>query len=275
MIMLLIDAGNSRLKWAMVKDEECLGTNTRSSQNVLDNEQVTRSIFADLPPPDHVIISNVAGSTMKQILLDACAGWSCKIKFVTARQRQCGVLNTYLLSDQLGSDRWAALIAAWQRQRNPCLVVNCGTATTIDTLIVDGGLSESGIFLGGLILPGVNMMQSSLTHNTAQLLKMKGSLRDFPQNTADAIHSGSVRATLGAIHQQYAKLVKYLNDQTISGDETEKQSGRTAPPLLPRCLLSGGAAHLIQPHLIGLETEHIPDLVLRGLQIIGQDWIAL
>ncbi len=274
MAMLLIDAGNSRLKWALAKFNKGLKTNAWANQNVLNNEQVTSKIFAGLTPPDHVIVSNVAGDKMTQILQDACAAWSCNIKFITAQQWQCGVLNTYQRPAQLGSDRWAALIAAWQQQRSACLVINCGTATTVDTLVIDRNSSVGGIFLGGLILPGVEMMQHSLTQRTARLFEMSGDLHDFPQNTADAIHSGAMRATLGAIRQQYDMLVKYLNAQTNHTGGIKNHPERATQPLLPRCLLSGGAAHLIQPHLANLETLHIPDLVLRGLQIIGHDWIA-
>lgn len=274
MTMLLIDVGNSRLKWALVKLKKGSKTSALSNQNVLGNEQVTHEIFAGLTPPDHVIISNVAGDKMTQILQDACAAWSCDIKFVTPQQQQCGVLNNYQQPAQLGSDRWAALIAAWQQQRNACLVINCGTATTVDTLVVDRNSSGSGVFLGGLILPGVEMMQRSLTQRTAQLFEMGGSLHDFPQNTADAIHSGAMRATLGAIQQQYAMLVNYINAQASHTDGIENHSERVTQHSLPHCLLSGGAAHLIQPHLANLETIHVPDLVLSGLQIIGQDWIA-
>ncbi|MEQ1837773.1 MAG: type III pantothenate kinase [Candidatus Nitrotoga sp.] len=280
MTMLLIDAGNSRLKWALAKFKKGLQTGAWSNQNVLNNEQVTREIFAGLSPPDHVVISNVAGEKMTKILQDACAAWSCNIKFVVTQQQQCGVLNTYQRPAQLGSDRWAALIAAWQQQRNACLIINCGTATTVDTLVIDRNSSGGGIFLGGLILPGVEMMQRSLTHcplvgqRTAQLIEASGSLHDFPQNTADAIYSGAMRATLGAIQQQYAMLVKYIDGQTNHADGIENHPKRAAQHSPPRCLLSGGAAYLIQPHLANLAAVHDPDLVLRGLQIIGQDWMA-
>ncbi|MEQ1814182.1 MAG: type III pantothenate kinase [Candidatus Nitrotoga sp.] len=274
MTMLLIDAGNSRLKWVLARFNKGLKTDAWSNHNVLNNGQVTREIFAGLTPPDRVIISNVAGDEMTQILQDACAAWSCNIKFVTAQQQQCGVLNTYQQPAQLGSDRWAALIAAWQQQRRACLVINCGTATTVDTLVVDSNSSGGGIFLGGLILPGVEMMQHSLTQRTAQLFEVSGSLHNFPQNTADAIHSGAMRATLGAIQQQYAMLVKYIDAQTSHTDRIANHPECAAQYSLPLCLLSGGAAHLIQPHLANLETAHVPDLVLRGLQVIGQDWIA-
>ncbi len=172
-----------------------------------------------------------------------CAGWKTPLEFVTARTEQCGVHNGYQQPERLGSDRWAALIAAWNRVHGACLVVNCGTATTVDAL------SAQGEFLGGLILPGAGLMQHSLATNTAQLMAEQGTLQDFPRNTADAIHSGMLRATLGAIRHQFG-LLQARHDEV-------------------RCLLAGGAAGVIQPHL-ELPLERVDNLVLKGLQIIGE-----
>ena len=239
MKMLLIDAGNSRVKWAAVEGGLWL------QQNVLENTHVSElsAAFSKLPPPDRILISNVAGENMAQLLSAACAAWHCPIEFIVAQVTQCGVLNLYEHPAQLGSDRWAALIAAWQQERASCLVVNCGTATTVDAL------SAEGEFLGGLILPGMDMMRSSLAAGAAQLAQTEGIWREFPRNTADATFSGSIQATIGAIRLQFEALA-------ICGDV--------------RCLLSGGAADKVQQHL-KLPSVRVDNLVLRGLQIMGQD----
>lgn len=239
MKMLLIDAGNSRVKWAAIEDGLWL------QQNVLENTHVSElsAAFSKLPPPDRILISNVAGENMAQLLSAACAAWQCPIEFIVAQVEQCGVRNLYEHPAQLGSDRWAALIAAWQQERISCLVVNCGTATTVDVL------SAEGEFLGGLILPGVDMMRSSLAAGAAQLAQTEGIWREFPRNTADATFSGSIQATIGAIRLQFEALA-------MRGDV--------------RCLLSGGAADKVGQHL-KLPSVRVDNLVLRGLQIIGQD----
>ncbi|HAF44642.1 MAG TPA: type III pantothenate kinase, partial [Gallionellaceae bacterium] len=176
--MLLLDVGNSRCKWALVQD------GAWTHQGVAGNTEwiALQHAFAALPVPDRVVVSNVAGEAMAQRLRAVCAEWKCPLEFVTASAQCCGVHNGYEQTERLGSDRWAALIAAWQRVRGACLVVNCGTATTVDAL------SAQGEFLGGLILPGVSLMQHSLATNTAQLIAEQGTLQDFPRNTADAIH---------------------------------------------------------------------------------------
>jgi type III pantothenate kinase len=154
---------------------------------------------------------------------------------------QCGVRNAYARPEQLGCDRWAALIAAWHRVGSACLVVGCGTATTIDAL------SDSGEFIGGLILPGIELMQRSLTGATANLRAGKGKYADFPDNTVDALLGGAIQATCGAIERQYALL-------NVAG----------AP-----VLLSGGAADLLLPHL-NLPVQSVDDMVLQGLQLISR-----
>ena len=244
--MLLFDAGNSRCKWAWIEQGKWL------RQGVLDNGddaawQKLQDICAGLESPQHILVSNVAGVVLEQRLRTLCKAWPCKVQFMQAQAAQCGVRNTYQHAAQLGSDRWAALIAAWQRVHGACLVVNCGTATTVDAL------SNTGEFLGGLILPGMELMRRSLLHNTAQLGLNQGEVCDFPRNTADAIASGTMRATTGAIQQQYALLAA--------------QNG-------VRCLVSGGAASSLLRHLmphLGPAVEQVENLVLQGMQIVVQD----
>jgi type III pantothenate kinase len=200
--------------------------------------------FELLTPPERIIISNVGGEALAQRLRVICSQWATPVEFVVARGEQCGVSNRYENPEQLGSDRWAALIAAWKRLKRACLVVNCGTATTVDAL------SNTGEFLGGLILPGVTLMQQSLKNNAAQLQASDGRLQDFPRNTADAIYSGVIRATLGAIAHQYGLL------------QTDNNSAGIV------CVLSGGAAGEIEAHL-GMPVERVDNLVLEGIKIIG------
>jgi type III pantothenate kinase len=150
--------------------------------------------------------------------------------------------NTYAQPGQLGSDRWAALIAAWHLLGKAALVVNCGTATTIDAL------SAQGMFLGGLILPGVELMQRSVIGATAQLQSADAEYAPFPQNTADALYSGAVQASCGAIQRQHLLL------------------GDMHAPVL----LSGGAAAQLEGK-VGLPVQRVDDLVLKGIWLISQE----
>ena len=244
--MLLLDAGNSRCKWAWTDHSHWL------QQGVLNNTdrmawQQLRETFAQRTAPPKILASNVAGAAGAQRLRELCSTWTLPVEIIVAQAVQCGVRNSYEQAAQLGSDRWAALIAAWQHTGQACLVVNCGTATTVDAL------SATGTFLGGLILPGIELMKQSLLDNTAQLSLGNSALGDFPRNTADAIASGAMQATIGAIQRQYSLL---------------STQGKT------RCIVSGGAANLILPKL-GLAAVQMDNLVLQGLEIIGQGCSAM
>lgn len=242
MSLLLFDVGNSRCKWAWLVN----GLSVR--QGVIDNTDTEawaclKKEFSVLDAPGKILASNVAGAGYAEKLFDLVLVWARPVQLIVAQPLQCGVKNLYQHPAQLGSDRWAALIAAWQTIRGACLVVNCGTATTVDAL------SEKGEFLGGMILPGIKLMQDSLSYNTAQLGYDAGTLRDFPQNTPDAILSGVLRATLGVIQHQYSLL---------------------ASRCITRCIISGGAGKVLLPHL-GAECVYMDNLVLQGLQIIAQE----
>ncbi len=235
---LLIDAGNTRVKWALLDGESW----THLPALPVAQTHALAAQIAALPELEGVWVSNVAGEKIAQIIQSACESRGWLTHFMRAQKFQCGVQNNYSSPQQLGSDRWAALIAAWQRVGKAALVVNCGTATTIDAL------SNRGEFLGGLILPGIALMQSSVVAKAAQLGTQSGTYQEFPLNTADAILSGALQATCGAIQRQHELL-----------------SDAQAP-----LLLSGGAAQAVW-ELIRLPIHPVMDLVLQGLKIMSQE----
>jgi type III pantothenate kinase len=233
----LIDAGNTNIKLARVDGDDWSPV-----------VSIPRHLASELPhylseyrsaEVVQVWASNVAGLDVARQISDACAQRNWPLVFIAAQTAQCGVRNRYGRSDQLGSDRWAALIAAWHRVGSACLVVSSGTATTIDAL------TANGEFAGGLILPGIELMQRSLAIGTAQLAVAAGAYADFPRNTNDAIYSGAIQATCGAIQRQHALLEN------------------NAP-----VLLCGGAAPLLTPHL---SAQIVDNLVLQGLLLIAKE----
>ena len=248
---LLIDAGNSRIKWALVSGEDWL---CRGDLPTVQAERLSRAIADQLALQNPgtglhdirlVWASNVAGEECARHIRNIGAGGSAH--FVVAQKAQCGVRNGYSSPAQLGSDRWAALIAAWHLVQGACLVVNCGTATTIDAL------SAQGEFVGGLILPGVELMQHSLVAATDRLQAAQGEYARFPRNSADALYSGAIQASCGAIERQYDLL---------------DEDGATL-------VLSGGAAEELQPCLdrdrFGAPPRIVDNLVLQGLLLMAKE----
>jgi type III pantothenate kinase len=250
---LLIDAGNTRIKWALSDGENWLCRGDIATGQVgrllqdIDEQSTLRFHGSRLHDIKQIWVSNVAGEKVTQIIRDIGAGFLVEPHFAVARKAQCGVRNGYSGATELGSDRWTALISAWDMVKVKCLVVNSGTATTIDTL------SEQGDFTGGLILPGVELMQRSLVEATNRLKPSRGEYAPFPLNSADAIYSGAIQASCGAIERQYL----LLNDDRS--------------PLI----LSGGNAALLQPYLnqkiIKVRPRIVDNLVLRGLLVMAEE----
>ncbi|MDX5363784.1 MAG: type III pantothenate kinase [Pseudazoarcus pumilus] len=234
---LLIDAGNTRVKWALVRDSDWL------AEGALEHATAhTLATMLDAYPPLHGALGvNVAGDALGQTLQDIVAARGAGLQWLRSSSRLCGVTNLYDEPAQLGTDRWAALIGARALHAGPCLVISAGTATTVDLLDADGH------FQGGLILPGERLMRQSLARDTARLPLADGEPRDPPRNTVDAIVTGCLYAQLGAIERMFAR---------ISGESNAL------------CLLAGGNAERLAP-LLTMPLHRVDNLVLRGLAVIA------
>ncbi len=228
-MILCLDAGNSRLKCGLFD-----GSGWRMQGAV--NYQAFDDLIGELPEkPTSILACNVAGEAVRLRIKALANSLAIPLDWFISSATSCGVTNSYDAPEQLGADRWAALIGARALHSGPSVVAMAGTATTID--ILDG----NGVFRGGLILPGLALMRTALAHNTADLPNATGQFRSQPTNTDDAIISGAIHATLGAIE----RLLATLGDDRL-------------------CLLSGGAAAELAPHL-GVPHRLINNLVLEGL----------
>lgn len=239
-MILALDVGNSRIKWGLYD-----GAVWRSKgwTALADIAELGSDLLA-LEPPARIVISNVAGQKIEHELERLISHWPCETSWIAAQAVQCGVTNRYNTPTQLGSDRWAALIAAWRRCGRSCVVVNAGTAMTVDVL------SDRGEFLGGLIVPGLTTMQSALATKTAALEMAPGHYSAFPTRTEDAIFSGALTAMAGAVEKMLERL-------------------GTRQGHAPDCLISGGDAGLLCGQL-SVAATIVDNLVLDGLIEIAQ-----
>lgn len=271
MTTLLIDAGNSRLKWGLYQHTQLDRTGfvsyppSQQSSLLASMLGSSWSFFADGGnSPDRVVISNVAGKWV----VDALTQWisehlkqdlsvkdahSTTIDTVIAQKEAFGVKNAYQQPDMLGADRWAALVAARHLVDRDCCIIDCGSALTIDVL------TQAGEHKGGIIAPGWEMMQKSLALNTNTIddtmLNSKQASSDLlGHNTLEAIDAGIIAACVGAV----SHVVNNYQDE--NGVE-----------LL--CVLTGGCANKLLPHLSPQHPDgtllHEPDWVLKGLAIIS------
>ncbi|ATQ74248.1 type III pantothenate kinase [Massilia violaceinigra] len=236
-MLLLIDAGNTRIKWALAEDGAAPGVWIASGA-------VAHADLNHLPASwaqhgvKRALVSNVAGSKLRdqlQLMIPTTA-----ISWFASTAQLAGMRNAYRNPSQLGCDRFAAALGARAlAPRQALIVATCGTATTIDAVSADG------VFLGGMILPGLGLMATSLARNTAQLPEVAPGATlpaGFADNTADAILSGCLSAQAGAIERACAL------------------HGATA------CIVSGGAAQYIGP-VLRLPIDHriVDNIVLIGL----------
>ena len=241
MKVLAIDCGNSRIKAAL------LGAGPGAPEIAIDLENLSHAdgpwhaFLARCERAERIVVANVAGAAVARAIAESLRSFTAEPVWVRARDTQCGVVNRYDDPAQLGADRWAALIGAWALERDACLVVNAGTATTVDAL------SARGEFLGGMILPGLAMMRTALAQGTAALPLAAGKLAAFPRNTDDAIWNGCVSAQAGAIERMWRQL-----------------------PESATCLLSGGAADELYA-VLNMPCLVVDNLVLQGLLLIAQE----
>jgi len=239
--ILVLDVGNSRLKWGLRGPRGWLASGATPNGEI---GALSARDWHHLRRPARAIGVNVAGEAARVRVEAQLARWRLVPEWLAASEAACGVTNRYARPTQLGPDRWASLVAAWRRSTMTdlfppaCVVVNAGTAVTIDALDADG------VFRGGLILPGMRLMQQSLAENTSGLRVAPGEFREFPDNTADAMFSGAVQAVCGAIEQMRREI--------------------DTNPATVRCYLAGGTAPEIGRHLKP-PVEVVDNLVLEGV----------
>jgi len=237
-MILAIDAGNSRVKWGWHDGNAWSSIATVSLIEFAASSDHVNPFSVTHDDPERIIISNVAGDGAHQLLVNWTRIFDVEPLWLRAQAEQCGVRNFYERADQLGPDRWAALIAARALHAGPCLVVNAGTATTVDMLSGDGS------FLGGCILPGVELMRFVLHEHTGRLPMSEGGFRDAPRNTLDAIETGCRHAQAGAVERMY-RVFRELE-------------------LNPLCIVSGGAGRVLVDQLV-MPRRYVENLVLDGL----------
>ena len=237
-MIFCIDSGNSRIKWGAHADGRWL------AQGALGHDEAgALAALADQwPMPARVMLANVAGPAAAEAIRTRLGAWSAVFCEVRSEAQRCGVSNGYENPAQLGVDRWCALIGARRLAAVPTLVVMAGTATTIDAL--DG----EGVFRGGFILPGIDLMRRVLASDTAGLPLAVGRHAAWPRRTDDAIFSGAIEAQAGAIERAFARL---------------EGAGK-------RCLLSGGNADAISRHL-ALPHSVAQNLPMEGLLALAED----
>lgn len=240
--ILLLDIGNTRLKWASLKDGAFLPGDELVHAGQLDFEMLTQ-ISMDVIP-DYIVAACVAGTGIELLVRDwAQRHFQRELELVTAVHQKHGLINAYADPAQLGSDRWAAMIAARHEWQGNLCVIDAGTAMTLDLV------QTNGRHLGGYILPGLEMMQHCLLEGTEiPVSKDSVILTDNTQpgnNTLKCISNGALQAACGLVERTVMQFEQHCQETV-------------------QCILAGGDSQCLAENLT-IPCVIEPNLVLRGL----------
>ncbi len=239
---LLLDLGNTRIKWALRRGES-FSPGRALLYGGLSLAELLLDSWKSLETPHRAVVSSVASENLMQEVIGTLKTlWpDCVVIRAQSQHQACGVTNAYHNSSRLGVDRWLCLVAAYRYYPLPACIVDCGTAITVDLL------DAAGNHLGGMIAPGLTLMKKSLQRGTQHLPYNEVRYALSPAaDTEAAIYSGTLSAALG--------LIEFVMKQ---------QAADT------KLLLTGGDAQLIAGHL-SLDPIIDPDLVLRGLAVAAE-----
>jgi type III pantothenate kinase len=238
---LLVDIGNSRVKWATL-DKDGLSPSQSFQRSKTGIKASLNKAWKSLKDIEAVYVANVGGDKLGEQLSEwAEKNWQVTPKTIKSEQRRFGVSNAYGESEKLGIDRWLSLIAARQHARQAQCIIDCGTAMTIDIV------TKNGQHQGGMILPGLSLMRSSLASNTDALTEDEGEqeYKTLAANTYSAIQAGT-------LYSVTATLERIISDLKLSFENKI------------RFIITGGDAEHLLP-LLPDEIHHYPDIVLKGL----------
>lgn len=239
---LLLDLGNTRLKWALQAQPE--GWLARGAVDWREDTMAGLQLaWSGLPRPDTVIAASVVDAVREALVAEVVGSLFARaLGWWRTPASACGVRNAYVEPQRLGVDRFLAMVAAYADGRAPCVLAGVGTALTLDALASDGR------HLGGLIAPGPQLMRQSLLDATAQVrLDRPGEILELADNTADAVVSGCFQAAAALIERFATRMAARLDGA-------------------PTLILGGGDAATLMP-LLSLPARLSQDSVLRGLAV--------
>jgi len=253
---LLIDAGNTRTKWAWCPAQPFFDATWEI--NALDNTEwlqggtAAQRLHQAVAEAEHISLSLVAGSQWLQPL----GALTPRLQSIQPPATALGLHNVYHRPAQLGSDRWCSLVAVWRQYGQSALIATAGTALTLDALVVSDAAAK---FTGGTIQPGLRLMWQSLQQGAAQLdyayPAAPSPAPGFAPDSQQAMWLGCLQALAASVASQFERL-QALGD---------------CHPLL---VLSGGDAQLLHaylPQALAAQAIIVDNLVLKGLAYLAEE----
>ena len=243
-MQLLIEVGNTYAKVARYEEQQI----KLSGKYPCERLEMALTPYLNDPSLEQVLFASVGPVNVEHTLLQVCQQANIPCVQIKTEAQAFGVTNGYQEFQYLGVDRWLTLVAAHQIRKEPTVIIDIGTAITVDLL------DEYGCHLGGWIAPGYKMMVSSVLDNTAKVFGDVWHQDEigFATNTADGLKDGCRAALVGML--QYAI-------QTAQAQFKKTQ---------PRVLLCGGG-HRHVPAGALQDIEYRRELVLEGLALYAKE----
>ncbi len=244
---LLLDIGNSRIKWACRDGVQLIHHGAAVRDESLFS--VLTAAWQGLPKPKNIVASNVAGDEFADQLEQFLqTHWSLRVQYATVEQGWDGLVIAYPEPQLFGVDRWLALIAARHLYSGAVCVIDCGTAVTIDAV------DRYGKHLGGVIVPGLDLMRGTLMQRSSGVNRGINIINEtsaavLGSDTRSGVERGALYAIAGGIAHTLSKVKTQINAPITS-------------------IITGGDANRVLAELGG-EYEHSPHLVLHGLQLLS------
>ena len=206
---LYIDVGNTRIKWQYRDDKSLLNAGSLMVENFTEID------FSHLTEVKKVLISNVNHYVVLDKIKESLLPFGCPIIEASSESNQI-LINDYEDVGSLGVDRWLTALGAWKIHQKALLVINAGTAITVDLIELDK--QENPHFRGGMILPGVAISMAILNNSTS-LIDVEIGVCKYPSvNTTNAVTTGIFTAIQGAVNLVCKRLPASLPILLTGGD---------------------------------------------------------
>lgn len=239
-MIVLVDIGNTRTKCLIEKSTD------NFERIVIENNLITTSWLSDhWSKATQVIIGSVKAGVLTELILTWAISHKINVNFIESEKQRFGITNSYQQPKSLGVDRWLTLIgASILHPKSAVIIIDAGTATTLDVL------DKDGTHQGGLILAGIDLMLSQLTSNTS---KVKFEISDttnigLGKSTSECVNNAAWAATIAMINSSITEAENLYH--------------------IEHCILLGGNAQRILPFITTKtsKTTIIDDLIFEGLK---------
>jgi type III pantothenate kinase len=256
---LEIDMGNTRFKWRLRDNKKIISHGSIANKDIRDETSFS-DVFVSMDKyrPSRIGVASVSNKNKDYLSVWCQQRWLLVPHYLEVSEAELGVTNAYTSVEQMGIDRWLSMLAAYSSMGGQaCLIVDCGSACTVDLVLANG------THLGGYIVPGVQLMKNALFRDTdrVKLNEVSYDSKLSPGTTTqEAVSAGLWAMQLGLVKLALKRL---LDEGAV----------------MPGVLFTGGAGE----HLLGLflgalaadsanqvlsKVEYKSDLVLDGISLL-------